>query len=149
MLVRQTRSAMQVDCCSVYLAEPQRRRFRLVATDGLAQEAVGKVVLPYDEGLVGLVGRREELINLADAPQHPNFKYVPEVAEDEFNSFLGVPIMQQRQVLGVLVVQQVDARQFDEGDESFLVTLAAQLAAASGGRQALLLLRSQSSCNNR
>lgn len=129
VLVRQTRSAMQVDCCSVYLAEPQRRRFRLVATDGLAQEAVGKVVLPYDEGLVGLVGRREELINLADAPQHPNFKYVPEVAEDEFNSFLGVPIMQQRQVLGVLVVQQVDARQFDEGDESFLVTLAAQLAA--------------------
>lgn len=37
--------------------------------------------------------------------------------------------MQQRQVLGVLVVQQRDSRQFDEGDESFMVTLAAQLAA--------------------
>lgn len=129
VLVCQTRSAMQVDCCSVYLAEPQRRRYRLVATDGLAQSAVGKVALPFDEGLVGLVGRREELINLADAPSHPNFKYLPEVAEDEFNSFLGVPIMQQRQVLGVLVVQQRDSRQFDEGDESFMVTLAAQLAA--------------------
>lgn len=129
VLVCQTRAAMEVDCCSVYLAEPQRRRYRLAATDGLAQAAVGKVAMPYDEGLVGLVGRREELINLADAPAHPNFKYLPEVAEDEFNSFLGVPIMQQRQVLGVLVVQQRDSRQFDEGDESFLVTLAAQLAA--------------------
>ena len=128
-LVQQIRAAMQVDCCSVYLTEPQRRRFRLMASDGLAQSAVGLVTLPYDEGLVGLVGRREELINLADAPSHPNFKYLPEVREDEFNSFLGVPIMQQRQVLGVLVVQQVDSRQFDEGDESFLVTLAAQLAA--------------------
>jgi phosphotransferase system enzyme I (PtsP) len=129
VLVRQTRSAMQVDCCTVYLAESQRRRYRLVATDGLAPEAVGKVTLPYDEGLVGLVGRREELLNLADAASHPNFKYLPEVAEDDFNSFLGVPIMQQRQVLGVLVVQQADSRQFDESDESFLVTLAAQLAA--------------------
>ena len=26
VLVRQTRSAMQVDCCTVYFAEPQRRR---------------------------------------------------------------------------------------------------------------------------
>ncbi|MGL4205494.1 MAG: phosphoenolpyruvate--protein phosphotransferase [Aeromonadaceae bacterium] len=129
VLVSQTRSAMQVDCCSVYLVDSQRRRYRLVATEGLAQSAVGKVALPFDEGLVGLVGRREELINLADAPSHPNFKYLPEVAEDEFNSFLGVPIMQQRQVLGVLVVQQRDSRQFDEGDESFMVTLAAQLAA--------------------
>lgn len=129
VLVRQTRAAMQVDCCSVYLTDIQRRRYQLAATDGLAQEAVGKTFIPYDEGLVGLVGRREELINLADAPSHPNFKYLPEVAEDDFNSFLGVPIMQQRQVLGVLVVQQTDARQFDEGDESFLVTLAAQLAA--------------------
>ena len=111
VLVRQTRSAMQVDCCTVYLAESQRRRYRLVATDGLALEAVGKVTLPYDEGLVGLVGRREELLNLADAASHPNFKYLPEVAEDDFNSFLGVPIMQQRQVLGVLVVQQADSRQ--------------------------------------
>ena len=129
VLVRQTRSAMQVDCCTVYFAEPQRRRYRLVASDGLAKEAIGRVTLPYDEGLVGLVGRREELINLAEASSHPNFKYLPEVGEDDFNSFLGVPIMQQGQVLGVLVVQQADSRQFDEGDESFLVTLAAQLAA--------------------
>ena len=127
-LVQQTRAAMHVDCCSVYISEPQRRRYRLVATDGLSQDAVGKAVLPFNEGLVGLVGRREELINLADAPAHPSFKYLPEVGEDEFKTFLGVPIMHQRNVLGVLVVQQALSRQFTELDESFLVTLAAQLA---------------------
>ena len=41
-LVSQTRLAMTVDCCSVYVAEPEMRRYRLAATDGLAESAVGK-----------------------------------------------------------------------------------------------------------
>lgn len=127
-LVGQIRVAMHVDCCSVYLAEEPRQRYRLAATDGLSQDAVGKATIPFSEGLVGLVGRKEELINLANAPAHPNFKYLPEVGEDEFKTFLGVPIMHQRKVLGVLVVQQAISRQFNEFDESFLVTLASQLA---------------------
>ena len=67
-LVSQTRLAMMVDCCSVYVSEPEMRRYRLAATDGLAESAVGKATLPFEQGIVGLVGQREELINLADAP---------------------------------------------------------------------------------
>ncbi|TGH79645.1 GAF domain-containing protein, partial [Escherichia coli] len=68
-------------------------------------------------------------INLADAQKHPSFKYIPAVKEDRFRAFLGVPIIQRRQLLGVLVVQQRELRQFDESEESFLVTLATQMAA--------------------
>lgn len=127
-LVQETRAAMHVDCCSVYLTEQERHRYRLTASDGLSPDAVGKSVLPFNEGLVGLVGQKKELINLADAPSHPAFKYLPEVGEEEFKTFLGVPIMHQRRVLGVIVVQQSISRQFNELDESFLVTLASQLA---------------------
>ena len=42
-----------------------------------------------------------------------------------------MPIIHQRRVLGVLVVQQRDSRKFDESEEAFLVTLAAQLATAA------------------
>ncbi|MGL5506029.1 MAG: phosphoenolpyruvate-utilizing N-terminal domain-containing protein, partial [Aeromonas veronii] len=135
-LVSQTRHAMAVDCCSVYVSEPEVRRYRLAATDGLAPSAVGKVTLPYEQGIVGLVGQREELINLADAPAHPSFKFLPDVAEEAFRSFLGAPIMHQRQVVGILVVQQKESRRFDEGEESFMVTLAAQLAARIAQAQA-------------
>ena len=133
-LVSQTRLAMMVDCCSVYVAEPDMRRYRLAATDGLAESAVGKATLPFEQGIVGLVGQREELINLADAPSHPSFKFLPDVAEEAFRSFLGAPIMHQRQVVGILVVQQKESRLFDEGEESFMVTLAAQLAARARTR---------------
>ncbi|WP_457292154.1 GAF domain-containing protein, partial [Pseudomonas azotoformans] len=63
-----------------------------------------------------------------DAQSHPSFKYIPQVKEDLFRSFLGVPIIHRRQLLGVLVIQQREHRQFDEGEESFMVTLANQLA---------------------
>ena len=138
-LVSQTRLAMTVDCCSVYVAEPDMRRYRLAATDGLAESAVGKATLPFEQGIVGLVGQREELINLADAPSHPSFKFLPDVAEEAFRSFLGAPIMHQRQVVGILVVQQKESRLFDEGEESFMVTLAAQLAARIAQAQALAM----------
>ncbi len=127
-LVKKTREALNVDCCSVYLAEEERQRYRLIATDGLSKESVGKVVLRFGEGLVGLVGKTNELLNLADAKSHANFKYIPEVGEEEFQSFLGVPIEKDGAVLGVLVIQQKESRQFNEMEESFLVTLAAQLA---------------------
>jgi phosphotransferase system, enzyme I, PtsP len=128
LLVIKTREALGVDCCSVYLTEQSRNRYRLVATDGLALESAGKVTLRFGEGLVGLVGKRHELINLADAQNHPNFKYIPEIGEEEFKSFLGVPIVHEGIVLGVIIIQQKESRQFDEVEESFLVTLSAQLA---------------------
>ncbi|NIW87065.1 MAG: GAF domain-containing protein, partial [Gammaproteobacteria bacterium] len=71
---------------------------------------------------------RAEPINLSDATHHPRFYLVPEIGEEAFNAFLGVPVIANRRVLGVLVVQQREARRFDESEEAFLVTLAAQLA---------------------
>ncbi|HKM97605.1 MAG TPA: phosphoenolpyruvate--protein phosphotransferase [Buttiauxella sp.] len=121
--------AMDTEVCSVYLADHDRRCFYLMATRGLKKPRGRTVTLAFDEGIVGLVGRLAEPINLADAQKHPSFKYVPAVKEERFRAFLGVPIIQRRQLLGVLVVQQREHRQYDESEESFLVTLATQMAA--------------------
>lgn len=120
--------AMDTEVCSVYLADHDRRCYYLMATKGLKKPRGRTITLAFDEGIVGLVGRLAEPINLADAQKHPSFKYVPAVKEERFRAFLGVPIIQRRQLLGVLVVQQREHRQFDESEESFLVTLATQMA---------------------
>lgn len=129
ILVTDVCQAMETEVCSVYLADNDRRCYYLMATRGLKKPRGRTVALAFDEGLVGLVGRLAKPINLADAQKHPSFKYIPAVKEDRFRAFLGVPIIQRRQLLGVLVVQQRELRQFDESEESFLVTLATQMAA--------------------
>ena len=129
ILVTEICKAMETEVCSVYLADHDRRCYYLMATRGLKKPRGRTVTLAFDEGIVGLVGRLAEPINLADAQKHPSFKYIPSVKEEKYRAFLGVPIIQRRQLLGVLVVQQRELRQFDESEESFLVTLATQMAA--------------------
>lgn len=128
IIVRRIRKAMQTDVCSVYLRDAERDHFILMDTIGLNVSAIGHVTMRPGEGLVGLVGQREEPLNIEEAPSHSRFRYFAETGEERYSSFLGVPIIHQRRVLGVLVVQQREKRRFDEGEEAFLITMAAQLA---------------------
>ncbi|MCU1718495.1 phosphoenolpyruvate--protein phosphotransferase [Pseudomonas sp. 5P_3.1_Bac2] len=128
IIVQRVRAAMGSQVCSVYLLDPDTNRFVLMATEGLNKKAIGKVSMAPNEGLVGLVGTREEPLNLEHASEHPRYRYFAETGEERYASFLGAPIIHHRRVMGVLVVQQKEQRQFDEGEEAFLVTMSAQLA---------------------
>jgi len=128
LLVDRVQQAMNTEVCSVYVYNADTGRYILRATKGLNPESVGKVSLQNNEGLVGFVAAREEPINLDDASKHPKFHYLSGTGEEKFNSFLGVPIINQKRILGVLVVQQSSRRKFDESEEAFMVTMSAQLA---------------------
>ncbi|MBU2318026.1 MAG: phosphoenolpyruvate--protein phosphotransferase [Gammaproteobacteria bacterium] len=128
IIVRRVRRAMRAEVCSIYLVDTNTKEYILMATRGLNADVAGNVSLKADEGLVSLVGRRAEPVNLEDAHIHPSFHYLKGSGEERYRSFLGVPIIHHRQVLGVLVVQHEDKRRFDEGEEAFLITLSAQLA---------------------
>ncbi len=130
LIVRRVKEISGADVCSVFLAEPDGRHYVLKASDGLRPEAIGRIRLARGEGLVGLVARRAEPVNLEDAPLHPRFRYFPESGEERYHAFLGVPIIHHREVVGVLVVQRAEAEVFDEESVTLLVTVAAQLAGA-------------------
>ncbi len=129
IIVGRVRDAMGTEVCSVYMRDPGGDRFVFRATQGLNEEQIGRASLAAGEGLVGTVAEREEPLNLDNAENHPSFRFFPDLGEEAFNAFLGVPIIHQRDVLGVLVVQQAERRRFDESEEAFLVTMSAQLAA--------------------
>lgn len=128
IIVERVREAMGTEVCSVYMRDPDSGRLVFKATKGLNPLQIDVASLAPGEGLVGLVAEREEPVNLEDAESHPSFQYLVDLGEEQYHSFLGAPIIHQRKVLGVLVVQQVEKRRFDESEEAFLVTMSAQLA---------------------
>lgn len=136
IIVHRVKAAVDADVCSVYLTDFDTREHVLMATDGLRQEAVGKVRLPLFRGLVGLVCERAEPLNLDDAPSHERYMFVAETGETRYHGFLGAPIIQTRKVLGVLVVRQEAPRRFEDDEVNLLLTLAAQLAGAITHAQA-------------
>ncbi len=136
IIVTRVKQAVDADVCSVYLTDFEKRTHVLQATDGLDPAAVGKVQLPLNRGLIGLVCERAEPVNVDDAAEHPRYLFIHETGEVRYHGFLGVPIIQNRRVLGVLVVRQTEPRSFSENDVTYLVTLAAQLAGAITHAQA-------------
>lgn len=128
IIVSKVREALDTQVCSVFLLDKDINAHVLMASEGLRKEAVGHVSLEAGEGLVGLVAKHAEPLNLQEASLHPSYHYLKDTGEELFHSFLGVPIIHHRSVLGVLVVQHEERRRFDESEEAFLITLSAQLA---------------------
>lgn len=130
IIVRRVKQAVGADVCSVYLNDFDNRRHVLHATEGLRKEAVGRVRLELGRGLIGLVSERAEPINLDNASAHPRYECIIDSGEELFQGFLGAPIIQNRTVLGVLVLRQRQRRHFGEDEVTFVMTLASQLAGA-------------------
>lgn len=103
--------SMSCEVCSIYLFRDEDT-LELCATEGLNQDAVHQTRMKLGEGLVGMVARRRQVVNTADAPQTKGFRYMPETGEEVFSSFLGIPIQRLGETLGVLVVQSRNVREF-------------------------------------
>jgi phosphotransferase system enzyme I (PtsP) len=129
---------MVAEVCSVYVLRVDNT-LELYATEGLNRQAVHLTVMRSDEGLVGLVAREANSVNLSEAHIHPAYSYRPETGEEIYQSFLGVPILRAGNTLGVLVVQNRARRTYSEEEEEALQTTAMVLAEmiASGELSAL------------
>lgn len=119
---------METEVCSLYILDRQRNRLTLRATMGLDQESVGKVSMGIAEGLTGLVIEQMSPVMVVDALAHPRYKYFPETGEERFHSFLGVPLIEKRMPLGVLVVQTSRRREFSRDEIRLLKAISAQVS---------------------
>jgi phosphotransferase system enzyme I (PtsP) len=119
---------LRVDVCSIYTHTGDTGQLELRATHGLSPEAVGHVSMPTSEGLTGYVFEQKRHVNVRDVAQHPRFKYFPGIDEERLSSFLGVPLIEFRNILGVLVVQNQENRRFTPEEENLLITIASQIS---------------------
>jgi phosphotransferase system enzyme I (PtsP) len=119
---------MQTEVCSLYIFDRKNNRLTLWATMGLDPESVGKVSMGTSEGLTGLVIERMRPVMVEDTLAHPRYKYFPETHEEHFHSFLGVPIIEKRMPLGVLVVQTSRRRKFSRDEIRLLTTISTQVS---------------------
>ncbi len=121
-VVQTIATSLDSEVCSVYLL--REGMLELFATEGLAQEAVHVTRMAIGEGLVGTIAEQCGTLNLAEAASHPDFQYRPETGEDKFHSFAGVPIVRRERAVGVLCVQHVEPRRYEEVEIEALQTVA-------------------------
>jgi putative methionine-R-sulfoxide reductase with GAF domain len=118
----------RTDVCSAYLLEPDRSNVVLAATLGLHASSIGTLRMPLSEGLTGLVAEQVKPVAVDDVRNHPRFKYFSGSGEEEYHSFLGVPLIDRGLLQGVLVVQTREPRIYREHEIRMLAEAAAQVA---------------------
>ncbi|MCW8835258.1 MAG: GAF domain-containing protein, partial [Rhodospirillales bacterium] len=115
------------EVCSVYLLRAGEV-LELFATQGLKPSAVHKTRLRLGEGLIGEIAAHASPLALSDAQNHPSFAFRPETGEEAFHSMMGVPLVREGRVIGVLAVQNRTKRQYSEEELETLETVAMVLS---------------------
>lgn len=116
------------DVCSLYLIEEDGKTLILRATQGLNPESIGMVTLQIGEGLTGLVAQTQELLSMEEPQNDPRYRYFGVTREEQFHSFLGIPLADRNNPLGVLVIQTREPRMFSPEETATLSTIAFQVA---------------------
>lgn len=117
----------QSDVCSLYLLEEDQKTLTLRATKGLDQAAIGKVSLQIGEGLTGKTVENRHIIAIQEPQNHPHYRYFSETGEEQFHTFVGIPLFDRNQSIGVLVIQTIKPHVFSSEELATLTTIAFQV----------------------
>jgi signal transduction histidine kinase len=127
-IVDGTTAAMGVEVCSFYLADRERTRLTLAATNGLDRTQVGSVSLAWGEGITGRVAESRTPIAVQDVTRDERFAWVRGFDIEGLAGMLSVPLVWHDDVVGVLNVQTRAVREFTDDEVDLLQTIAALLA---------------------
>ena len=126
-MVIEIAKALESDVCSIYLMR-DTSTLELCATTGFRLDAIHVAQMRLGEGLVGQIAQDRRIINAANASKVPGFRYIPETGEEIFTSFLGVPLLQQGEPRGVLVVRSKESRRYSASAVESLQIVTAALS---------------------
>jgi L-methionine (R)-S-oxide reductase len=107
-IVSELAADLDVDVCTLYQISADGSELILVASHGLDASAVG-YRMPIGRGLTGRVARTGKVVAIKEPDRDPDYHHVHGSGEERFRTFLGIPIRNQNQIVGVLVVQTVEA----------------------------------------
>ena len=127
-VVEKIAKSLHFDVVSIYLWDSALGKLAMRGNWGLNFAPGKSILLSPDEGITGSVFSKRHTIAAMPASKHPEFKYFPELGEDKYEVYLGVPILLQRKALGVLVAQTASTRALLPAEQTLFEIIASRLA---------------------
>lgn len=126
-IVDMVASHMEADVCSVYLFDDDSQMLTLRANKGLQVGSVGKVRLKPGEGLAGIAFKERRVVCEGNAAKHPGFRSIPGIGEEQYCSYLAIPILRGQNRIGVMTLQSVKRDYFSAEDVNIFRAITSQL----------------------
>jgi anti-sigma regulatory factor (Ser/Thr protein kinase)/putative methionine-R-sulfoxide reductase with GAF domain len=127
-LLERITGILQADTAAVLLVEEDRRTLAARAARGLEEEVERGFRLPIGHGFAGRVAFTREPVVIEDLERTPGQVVNPLLREKGVRSLLGVPLVVEGDVIGVLHVGSLTPREFRESDIELLLLVADRVA---------------------
>ncbi len=121
----------QAEAASILLYDQRSGKLRFQVATNLKEPVMRGLVIPVDESIAGWIVRNRQALIIDDA-QHDNrhFNEINQITDMTTKSILGVPLIAQNRINGVLEAINKQAGKFTAEDQDILMTLGAQAAVA-------------------
>lgn len=119
------------DSAFIYFLDQETKELTLVASRKPHKNAVENIKMGVGEGITGWVAQHKQTVAIEKkAYEDPRFKSFKELPEDTFESFLSVPIMNDKGVIGVINLQNQQQNIFSQDQIATLEALVKIISSA-------------------
>lgn len=122
-LSKKIAGVMHADVCSLYLFNPETKTLTLKATHGLNAELIDKLTFKVGVGLTGMTLKLLKPITVSNVEKNKMFLPIPNLGEEEYKSFLSIPLVYSQKPIGVMVVQNRKPTTYRKKDIQLLLSL--------------------------
>ena len=127
-LVAFATSLVESDSCFVYVREGEDLVLR--ASKNPHQEILNRLKLKAGEGITGWVAEHRQPVSIGlNAWKDPRFKVFSDLPEDQFESFLSVPILARGRAVGVINLQNSKPHEYTVREIASISTIGAFVGA--------------------
>lgn len=121
-LIAATASLLQGDSAALWVSDPNANVLKTLAVFGLRSK--GLLPLPLGQGLAGHIMTNREPLALQDAAGDPRCLFPNETRESGIGSYLGVPVLDVKEAIGVVEVHTVDPKAWSDKARDVLTAVA-------------------------
>ncbi len=126
-LLRRVREILQVDTATILLVTADGRNLAARASQGIEEQAGGRALVPLGRGIAGRIAATRQPLSVEDLSQEEVYR---PILHKRIRSLLGVPLLADGRLIGVMHVGTVQPRRFDQADTHLLQVVAERAAAA-------------------
>jgi GAF domain-containing protein/anti-sigma regulatory factor (Ser/Thr protein kinase) len=117
-LLGRVREVLEVDIAGLLVADESKQTLVARAAEGVSHEVERGVPVPIGRGFAGTVAERREPMTVEDTSEIELVS--PLLVERGVRSLLGIPLLVEDRLLGVLLVGTIEKRVFSEDDLALL-----------------------------
>ncbi len=124
-------TCVPLDSCLIYFYDESHQELILAASKKPHGNLIGKIKMKPGEGITGWVAEHRQTVVLEkEAYKDRRFKGFKELPEDNYESFLSMPIIDKSGVVGVINIQNLKEYKFEKSQIEILEAMVKIIASA-------------------